>query len=146
MEDLKYCLERTDQRPQLLVSLKAALETRLLHPGRAWEGSGSFSAALGGRGSTPPCEDRATLQYGLRGQCLRSRGSRGAVAVGSAGHLAGASVSVSPCCSGSPVPTAGVNTCDIITLYISAIKALRVLDPSMVVLEVACEPIRRYLR
>ncbi|XP_043326117.1 anaphase-promoting complex subunit 2 isoform X2 [Cervus canadensis] len=72
VEDLKYCLERTDQRPQLLVSLRAALETRLLHP--------------------------------------------------------------------------GVNTCDIITLYISAIKALRVLDPSMVVLEVACEPIRRYLR
>uniref|UniRef100_A0A2K5X2F5 Anaphase-promoting complex subunit 2 n=1 Tax=Macaca fascicularis TaxID=9541 RepID=A0A2K5X2F5_MACFA len=71
IEDLKYCLERTDQRQQLLVSLKAALETRLLHP--------------------------------------------------------------------------GVNTCDIITLYISAIKALRVLDPSMVILEVACEPIRRYL-
>ncbi|KAK1333947.1 hypothetical protein QTO34_004945 [Cnephaeus nilssonii] len=72
VEDLKYCLERTDQRQQLLVSLKAALETRLLHP--------------------------------------------------------------------------GVNTCDIITLYISAIKALRVLDPSMVILEVACEPVRRYLR
>lgn len=33
VEDLKYCLERTDQRQQLLVSLKAALETRLLHPG-----------------------------------------------------------------------------------------------------------------
>lgn len=33
VEDLKYCLERTDQRPQLLVSLRAALETRLLHPG-----------------------------------------------------------------------------------------------------------------
>lgn len=44
------------------------------------------------------------------------------------------------------LPTVGVNTCDIITLYISAIKALRVLDPSMVILEVACEPIRRYLR
>uniref|UniRef100_A0A8D0XH48 Anaphase-promoting complex subunit 2 n=1 Tax=Sus scrofa TaxID=9823 RepID=A0A8D0XH48_PIG len=72
IEDLKYCLERTDQRQQLLVSLKAALETRLLHP--------------------------------------------------------------------------GVSTCDIITLYISAIKALRALDPSMVVLDVACEPIRRYLR
>lgn len=72
IEDLKYCLERTDLRQQLLVSLKAALEARLLHP--------------------------------------------------------------------------GVNTCDIITLYISAIKALRVLDPSMVILEVACEPIRRYLR
>ena len=35
VEDLKYCLERTDQRPQLLVSLRAALETRLLHPGAA---------------------------------------------------------------------------------------------------------------
>lgn len=46
----------------------------------------------------------------------------------------------------TPSPAAGVNTCDIITLYISAIKALRVLDPSMVILEVACEPVRRYLR
>lgn len=45
-----------------------------------------------------------------------------------------------------PLPAVGVNTCDIITLYISAIKALRVLDPSMVILEVACEPVRRYLR
>lgn len=49
----------------------------------------------------------------------------------------------SPLMSSSSV---GVNTCDIITLYISAIKALRVLDPSMVILEVACEPVRRYLR
>ncbi|XP_078498279.1 anaphase-promoting complex subunit 2 isoform X2 [Lissotriton helveticus] len=72
IEDLKYCLERTNQRQQLLTSLKTALETRLLHP--------------------------------------------------------------------------GVNTSDIITLYISAIKALRELDPSMVILEVACEPIRKYLR
>ncbi|XP_063289172.1 anaphase-promoting complex subunit 2 [Pelobates fuscus] len=72
IEDLKFCLERTNQRQQLLTSLKSALETRLLHP--------------------------------------------------------------------------GVNTSDIITLYISAIKALRELDPSMVILEVACEPIRKYLR
>lgn len=35
VEDLKYCLERTDQRQQLLASLKSALETRLLHPGPA---------------------------------------------------------------------------------------------------------------
>lgn len=72
IEDLKYCLERTNLRQQLLASLKSALETRLLHP--------------------------------------------------------------------------GVNTSDIITLYISAIKALRELDPSMVLLELACEPIRKYLR
>nr|XP_056716683.1 anaphase-promoting complex subunit 2 [Euleptes europaea] len=72
VDDLKYCLERTNQRQQLLSSLKSALEMRLLHP--------------------------------------------------------------------------GVNTSDIITLYISAIKALRELDPSMVILEVACEPIRKYLR
>ncbi|XP_068104761.1 anaphase-promoting complex subunit 2 [Hyperolius riggenbachi] len=72
IEDLKFCLERTNQRQELLSSLKIALETRLLHP--------------------------------------------------------------------------GVNTSDIITLYISAIKALRELDPSMVILEVACEPIRKYLR
>ncbi|XP_066466867.1 anaphase-promoting complex subunit 2 [Tiliqua scincoides] len=72
VDDLKYCLERTNQRQQLLSSLKSALEMRLLHP--------------------------------------------------------------------------GVNTADIITLYISAIKALRELDPSMVILDVACEPIRKYLR
>lgn len=52
-------------------------------------------------------------------------------------------------CTGTLTPSAspvGVNTSDIITLYISAIKALRELDPSMVILEVACEPIRKYLR
>ncbi|XP_059850337.1 anaphase-promoting complex subunit 2 [Hypanus sabinus] len=72
LQDLKVCLERTNQRQQLLSSLKMALETRLLHP--------------------------------------------------------------------------GVNTADVITLYISAIKALRELDPSMVILEVVCEPVRKYLR
>uniref|UniRef100_A0A8C1FG76 Anaphase-promoting complex subunit 2 n=2 Tax=Cyprinus carpio TaxID=7962 RepID=A0A8C1FG76_CYPCA len=72
IEDLKFCLERTNQRQQLLASLKSAFETRLLHP--------------------------------------------------------------------------GVHTSDIITVYISAIKALRELDPSMVILQVACQPIRRYLR
>uniref|UniRef100_A0A8C1UNG3 Anaphase-promoting complex subunit 2 n=1 Tax=Cyprinus carpio TaxID=7962 RepID=A0A8C1UNG3_CYPCA len=38
------------------------------------------------------------------------------------------------------------HTSDIITVYISAIKALRELDPSMVILQVACQPIRKYLR
>uniref|UniRef100_A0A1A8GU40 Anaphase-promoting complex subunit 2 n=1 Tax=Nothobranchius korthausae TaxID=1143690 RepID=A0A1A8GU40_9TELE len=72
IEDLKFCLERTNQRQQLLVSLKSAFESRLLHP--------------------------------------------------------------------------GVHTADILTVYISAIKALRELDPSMVILQVACQPIRKYLR
>lgn len=72
IEDLKFCLERTNQRQQLLTSLKLAFESRLLHP--------------------------------------------------------------------------GVHTSDILTVYISAIKALRELDPSMVILQVACQPIRKYLR
>ncbi|XP_070811930.1 anaphase-promoting complex subunit 2 [Pituophis catenifer annectens] len=72
VEDLKYCLERTNQRQQLLTSLKSALEQRLLHP--------------------------------------------------------------------------GVATADIITFYISAIKALQELDSSTVILGVACQPIRKYLR
>ncbi|XP_010784534.1 anaphase-promoting complex subunit 2-like, partial [Notothenia coriiceps] len=71
IEDLKFCLERTNQRQQLLTSLKSAFESRLLHP--------------------------------------------------------------------------GVHTSDILTVYISAIKALRELDPSMVILQVACQPIRKYL-
>ena len=40
----------------------------------------------------------------------------------------------------------GVNTGDILTAYISAIRALRVLDPSGVLLELVCEPVRKYLR
>ena len=40
----------------------------------------------------------------------------------------------------------GVNTTDILSGYIAAIRALRVLDPSGVLLEQVCEPVRRYLR
>ncbi|XP_074654773.1 anaphase-promoting complex subunit 2-like [Tubulanus polymorphus] len=40
----------------------------------------------------------------------------------------------------------GVNTSDILTAYISAIRALRVLDHTGVVLELVCEPVRKYLR
>uniref|UniRef100_UPI00358E4051 anaphase-promoting complex subunit 2 isoform X2 n=1 Tax=Myxine glutinosa TaxID=7769 RepID=UPI00358E4051 len=40
----------------------------------------------------------------------------------------------------------GVNTDDIITLYISAIRALTHLDPSGVLLDRVCEPVRKYLR
>lgn len=40
----------------------------------------------------------------------------------------------------------GVNTSDILTAYISAIKALRVLDRSGVVLQVVSEPVCKYLR
>ncbi|XP_077986811.1 anaphase-promoting complex subunit 2-like [Glandiceps talaboti] len=72
LEDLKCCLEKTDQRQQLVTSLKSALETRLLHP--------------------------------------------------------------------------GANTADILTQYISSIRALRVLDPAGVILELVCEPVRKYLR
>lgn len=42
--------------------------------------------------------------------------------------------------------SAGVHTSDILTVYISAIKALRELDPSMVILQVVSQPIRKYLR
>lgn len=168
VEDLKYCLERTDQRQQLLVSLKAALETRLLHPGtgrppidfraqnrrrrvqspshlQALGGGGKeqFWGALGGVGLVVgwcPSPRHRLLAGGV--WWLRSRAcSRLALQIS---WLAGATLVLpSP---QPPVPAAGVNTCDIITLYISAIKALRVLDPSMVILEVACEPVRRYLR
>lgn len=40
----------------------------------------------------------------------------------------------------------GVNTSDIITAYVSAIKALMFLDPTGVVMENVCEPLKRYLR
>lgn len=40
----------------------------------------------------------------------------------------------------------GVNTTDIITAYIAAIRSLRFLDPSGVILETVCEPVRKYLR
>lgn len=40
----------------------------------------------------------------------------------------------------------GVNTADILTAYIAAIRALRVLDNSGVVLELVCSNVRRYLK
>jgi len=40
----------------------------------------------------------------------------------------------------------GVNTGDILTAYIAAIKALRLLEPAGVILELVCEPVSRYLR
>ena len=40
----------------------------------------------------------------------------------------------------------GVNTQDILTAYVSAIRALRILDPAGVLLELVCEPVRSYLR
>ena len=39
----------------------------------------------------------------------------------------------------------GVNTSDILTAYIAAIRALRILDPVGVILELVCDPVRKYL-
>ncbi|KAJ7334437.1 Anaphase-promoting complex subunit 2 [Desmophyllum pertusum] len=72
IQDLKECLEVTDQRKELIVSLRSAFERRLLHP--------------------------------------------------------------------------GANTSDILTQYVSAIRALHVLDPAGVILEHVCTPVRQYLR
>ncbi|GBP16666.1 Anaphase-promoting complex subunit 2 [Eumeta japonica] len=72
VEDIKFCLGKTDLRLTLCKKLQIALETRLLHP--------------------------------------------------------------------------GVNTPDILTAYISTIRALRHLDPSGVILETVTKPVRNYLR
>ena len=40
----------------------------------------------------------------------------------------------------------GVSTSDILAAYISAIKALRVVDPTGVILQLVCEPVRSYLK
>ncbi|KAL6425217.1 hypothetical protein ACFW04_009458 [Cataglyphis niger] len=72
VDDLRICLERTDQRKVLVKNLQEAIKTRLLHP--------------------------------------------------------------------------GVNTPDIVTAYIAAIKALKHLDPTGVLLEAVTEPIKSYLR
>ena len=40
----------------------------------------------------------------------------------------------------------GANTADIITQYISAIRSLKVLDPTGVIIERVCQPIKDYLR
>ena len=61
IEDLKYCLERTDQRQQLLVSLKAALETRLLHPGPP-----RLPARPSSRGPDPGARGPGSQPRGLR--------------------------------------------------------------------------------
>ena len=40
----------------------------------------------------------------------------------------------------------GVATNDILTAYIQAIKALRVLDPSGVILQLVCDSVKKYLK
>ncbi|XP_019859675.1 PREDICTED: anaphase-promoting complex subunit 2-like [Amphimedon queenslandica] len=40
----------------------------------------------------------------------------------------------------------GANTSDIITQYISSVHSLKLLDPTGVVLERVCEPVKAYLR
>lgn len=72
IEDLKICLNRTNQRPYLIKTLRKDLSNRVLHP--------------------------------------------------------------------------GVCTEDIITMYISAVKALRLLDPSGVVMEIVLERYTKYLK
>ena len=72
IDDLKYCLTKTNLRVQVVNGLRTAIEQRLLHP--------------------------------------------------------------------------GVNTADIITAYVSAIKALLCLDSSGIMMENVCEPLKRYLR
>lgn len=68
MDDLRICLQRTNQRKVLIKNLQEAIKTRLLHP--------------------------------------------------------------------------GVNTPDVVTAYIAAIKALKYLDPTGVLLEAVTEPIK----
>lgn len=41
---------------------------------------------------------------------------------------------------------AGVPTCDILEAYITAIKALKLLDPQGIILKIVCDPVRNYLR
>ena len=40
----------------------------------------------------------------------------------------------------------GLNTLDILAVYTAAIRALRIIDPSRVVQDLVCEPVRMYLR
>lgn len=72
IDDLKICLSKTNQRANVIKSLRSSIEQRLLHP--------------------------------------------------------------------------GVNTSDILTAYVSAIKALLCLDPTGVIMENICEPLKKYLR
>ena len=44
------------------------------------------------------------------------------------------------------VTFSGVTTADILTAYVQSIQALRVLDPSCVILEIVTEPVKQYLR
>lgn len=41
---------------------------------------------------------------------------------------------------------AGVNTSDILSAYIQTVYSLRLLDPSGVLMENVCQPVRQYLR
>lgn len=137
IEDLKFCLDRTSQRQQLLTSLKSAFETRLLHPGKInelkieWINSVAF---------------RALYLYKIVLYCWYSFHSYLRKYISRLISNSTCIILYIFCPLNVFVISSGVHTSDIITVYISAIKALRHLDPSMVILQVACQPIRKYLR
>ncbi|KAL8594757.1 hypothetical protein ACOMHN_047475 [Nucella lapillus] len=140
LTDLRQCLEKTDLRATLVSSLRMAIEVRLLHPGLLHEP----------RQCLEKTDLRATLVSSLRmaievrllhpgllhepRQCLEKTDLRATLV--SSLRMAIEVRLLHP----------GVNTNDILTAYISAIRALRALDPAGVILELVCEPVRKYLR
>ncbi|CAI5492277.1 unnamed protein product [Closterium sp. Naga37s-1] len=85
--------------------------------------------------------------------CLENGGSMGGEGLGMGGessivggNVYGRLVASFRTALANRLLTAGASTADILQQYVSAIRALRLVDPSGVVLEAVSEPIRQYLR
>ncbi|CAI5951627.1 unnamed protein product [Closterium sp. NIES-64] len=83
---------------------------------------------------------------GGEGAGLGREGGSGGGGIGGVGNAYGRLVASFRAALANRLLTAGASTADILQQYVSAIRALRLVDPSGVVLEAVSEPIRQYLR
>ncbi|CAI5528325.1 unnamed protein product [Closterium sp. Naga37s-1] len=154
--DLKDCLEN---------GAAAAAAAADATAGAAAVGDSGFSAAAGGAGvegfgtaalaaAAPPLVALVAAQggSGLSG-VSGVRGAMGGEGLGMGGESSigggsayGRLVASFRAALANRLLTAGASTADILQQYVSAIRALRLVDPSGVVLEAVSEPIRQYLR
>ena len=157
--DLKIGLQHTRQRPRLIESLKKDFRSRVFHPGsnkslQNFRANGLFAHRLVrltrymfedvSHTWIFPCKYFSRLFFDVT--VLLHFWYQQVCSVNNRKVF-----SVNCSCEKAPpkphrcVSIAGVSTQNIISVYISAVKALRELDPSGVVMEMVLEPCTTYL-
>ncbi|CAI5945776.1 unnamed protein product [Closterium sp. NIES-65] len=148
--DLKDCLENGGAAAAADATAANAGSTADFGGAAVVEGFGTAAFAA----AAPPLIALVAAQGGssLRGAMggegagLGREGGSGGGGIGGVGNAYGRLVASFRAALANRLLTAGASTADILQQYVSAIRALRLVDPSGVVLEAVSEPIRQYLR